>query len=86
MQQGYPLGSVLFALEVDSAIRTLGSPLNLWFLDDGTLAGPIETIAADIHKLISSLRKIGLEINTQKFVAEPEAGGSTCREQRHKQG
>ena len=60
------MGPVLFALAVDPAIRVLGSPLNLWFLDDGTLAGPIETTAADLYRLIPSFREIGLEINTQK--------------------
>lgn len=51
VQQGDLFGLVLLALAVHPAVQTLRSPLNLWFLKDGTLAGPRETIAADLHRL-----------------------------------
>ena len=66
VQQGDPLGPILFALAVDPAIQTLGSPLNLWFLDDGTIGGPLETVTADLNSLLPRLRELGLEVNTQK--------------------
>ena len=40
VQQGDPLGPLLFALAVDDIARSLSSPVNLWYLDDATLAGP----------------------------------------------
>ncbi|MPC50489.1 hypothetical protein E2C01_044317 [Portunus trituberculatus] len=40
VQHGEPLGPILFALALNPAIEHLPSPLNFWFLDDGTLAGP----------------------------------------------
>lgn len=66
VQQGDPLGPILFALALDPAIQTLGSPLNLWFLDDGTLAGPIDSIEADLRRLFPTLQKMGLDINMRK--------------------
>ena len=66
VQQGDPLGPILFALAVDPTIQALRSPLNLWFLDDGTLAGPLESVTADLHCLIPSLRELGLEVNVHK--------------------
>ena len=30
-------------------IQSLLSELNLWYLDDGTLAGPLQTVTADVE-------------------------------------
>ena len=38
----------------------------MWFLDDGTLAGPRDTVAADLRLLFPVLRSIGLEVNWGK--------------------
>lgn len=66
MQQGDPLGPILFTLAVDPAIQTLRSSLNLWFLDDCTLAGPMEIVTAYLHNIFLTFRELGLEINQQK--------------------
>ena len=66
VQQGDPLGPLLFALAIDPIIQNLHSPLNIWYLDDGTLAGPADTIAADLATLLPALQRIGLNVNSQK--------------------
>ena len=38
VQQGDPLGPFLFCLAIQSIIRSLKSPLNLWYMDHGTRA------------------------------------------------
>ena len=66
VQQGDPLGPILFALALDPVIQTLSSPLNIWFLDDGTLAGPVDSIETDLERLFPTLQDLGLEINKRK--------------------
>lgn len=66
VQQGDPLGPLLFALAIDPIIQNLRSPLNIWYLDDGTLAGPADSVTADISTLLPSLQRIGLTVNCQK--------------------
>ena len=66
VQQGDPLGPLCFALSIDPIIRTLKSPLNLWYLDDGTLAGSVQTINQDLLNLIPKFQAIGLILNSQK--------------------
>ena len=66
VQQGDPLGPILFALALDPVIQPLKSPLNLWFLDDGTIGGPTESVTTDLNSLFPSLRELGLDINPRK--------------------
>jgi hypothetical protein len=49
VQQGDPLGPLLFSLALHQLVRTLlhrvpGLAINLWYLDDGTLIGPIADV------------------------------------------
>ncbi len=66
VKQGEPLGPILFALAVYPIIQALSSPLKLWFLDDDTLAGHKETVAADLSSLSPTLHELGFELNTTK--------------------
>ena len=66
VQQGDPLGPVFFALVVDGCASSLKAPLNVWYLDDATIAGPAETVAKDLKTLCSELPKLGLELNRSK--------------------
>ena len=66
VQQGDPLGPLLFSLAIDPAIQHLRSPINIWYLDDGTLAGPADTVSDDIASLTTALERIGLSLNSQK--------------------
>lgn len=78
VQQGDPLGPVAFALSVDACARSMTSPLNIWYLDDATLAGPAEVVAADLQRLDSLLPKLGLSLNTKKCEFTTLGGTATC--------
>ena len=43
-------------------IKEYLTELNMWYLDDGTIGGPAELVAADLAALATSLPHIGLEI------------------------
>lgn len=66
MQQGDPLAPLLFTLVVDPIVQTLGSPFDVWYLDDGTLARPIDSAAADLQRILPAVHAIGLKVNLQK--------------------
>lgn len=66
VQQGDPLGPAAFSLAIDQCARAMTSPLNIWYLDDATLAGPAETVATDLLTLRSSLSSVGLSLNASK--------------------
>ena len=63
VQQGDPLRPAFFALAVDGCARSMRAPLNVWYLDDATLAGPAEIVAEDLITLRTELPKLGLELN-----------------------
>ena len=44
-------------------IRSLNSELNIWFLDDGFLGGPPDTVIEDLKLIISASARIGLKLN-----------------------
>ena len=66
VQQGDPLGPLLFALAVDDLARSVSSPVNFWYLDDATIGGPCNTVVKDLQSLIPGLASIGLEVNPSK--------------------
>ncbi|XP_049871788.1 uncharacterized protein LOC126370808 [Pectinophora gossypiella] len=75
-QQGDPLGPLIFSLAIHKAVESLKSPLNIWYLDDGTIGGPQDVVARDIHRLFPALGEMGLKVNTAKceiFPCGPEA-------------
>lgn len=65
-QQGDPAGPMLFCLSIHPIIKELQSEFNTWYLDDGTLGGPPESVLADLMILIEKCKSIGLEINPEK--------------------
>ena len=66
VQQGDPLGALLFSLAIDPIIQSAESPINIWYLDDGTLAGPADQVINTILTLIPMFKAIGLDFNTSK--------------------
>ena len=66
VQQGDPLGPAAFALGVDACARAVQSPLNVWYLDDATIAGPADIVQSDLHSLAKALPKLGLQLNPAK--------------------
>ena len=66
VQQGDPLGLLLFAMALQPSLNILNSEFKVAYLDDVTLAGPVETVVADIGLIIASSQAIGLELNMAK--------------------
>ena len=49
VQQGDPLGPLLFCVAVQDLIRSLCSEFCVFYLDDGTLGGPLDVVSSDLH-------------------------------------
>jgi hypothetical protein len=65
-QQGDPCGPMIFSLAIQPIILSLDSELNIWYLDDGTLADYPEVVLSDFKKVINLSQEIGLELNFNK--------------------
>jgi hypothetical protein len=57
---------MIFSLVIQPIILSLDSQLNIWYLEDGTLADYPEVVLSDFRKVINLFRKIGLELNFNK--------------------
>ena len=49
IQQGDPIGPLLFALAVDQIANGIDSELNVWYLDDATIGGSPESVLSDVR-------------------------------------
>ena len=75
VQQGDPLGPFLFGLIINHLIPSCESKLNLWFLDDGTIASDIDTVLYDYNKILEAGDTLGLNVNLsicELCLLEPE--------------
>ena len=66
VQQGDPLGPFLFSLTINQLIKSCQSKLNVWYLDNGTLAGETETVLANYRMTLEAGRELGLNVNPSK--------------------
>ncbi len=70
VQQGDPLAPLFFALGILTLGRKLKQRLKegmaLWYLDDGSVAGPGEELVATWDFLQEEARKVGLQMNVSK--------------------
>ncbi|XP_049886926.1 uncharacterized protein LOC126381483 [Pectinophora gossypiella] len=66
-QQGDPLGPLAFSLAIHKVISELESPLNIWYLDDGTVGGNPEVVERDLSKLLPRFAEVGLEVSASKW-------------------
>ena len=66
LQQGDPCGPAVFSLGIDAAVREVQSAFNMWYLDDGSIGGSVDTICRDLHQLIPALSAKGLLVNPAK--------------------
>ena len=70
VQQGDPLGSILFSLallELTENLRQLdGIRLSLWYLDDGTIIGTRRAVRQVLDRLLVNGPRFGLYLNLSK--------------------
>ena len=80
VQQGDPLGPLLFSLAIHPLVKELracGLDLSLFYLDDGILCGTAETVAKALTLLRSRAAGLGLNLNLSKcelICAAPDPG------------
>ena len=81
VQQGDPLGPLLFALTLQPALRAAAAgaagqapELTFAFLDDACLAGGSRQVAAGLTRLAAAGRQVGLELSPSKCVLTVCAG------------
>ena len=76
VQQGDPLGPFLFSLGIQDLIKDCKSEFNVWYLDDGTIAGDMKTVLEDATKITNIFSTHGLEVNPTKseiFLVNPKS-------------
>ena len=66
VQQGDPLGPLLFCLTLHPLLSQLQSELKIFYLDDGTVGGSTESVLHDLHYLESGAAELGLHLNQSK--------------------
>ena len=69
VQQGDPLAPLLFCLVTQQLTQSMASPLNTWYLDDGTVGGSVEVVLTDLELVIQKGREVGLDLNLAKCEA-----------------
>ena len=66
VQQGDPLGPLLFCIAIHDLISAIRSEFAVFYLDDGTLGGSLEDVTSDLQYLEDNARHIGLMLNCSK--------------------
>ena len=66
VQQGDPLGPLLFCLTLQPILSSLSSKLRLGYLDDVTLGGSLATVSSDVDLIESCAQSLGLVLNRSK--------------------
>ena len=82
VQQGDPLGPLLFALALQPALLAAGSgpaalrpPLVVAYLDDVCMAGTYQQVSAGLVRLTAAARQVGLQVNPAKCELVACGGG-----------
>ena len=60
------MGTLLFCLSIQQLVSKLQSELVLFYLDDGTIAGSLQDVLADLRLIEFEASKLGLELNHSK--------------------
>lgn len=79
VQQGDPLGPPLFCLVILPIILKLKSEINVWYLDDGTIAGSPELVFEDFEFIEKECSKVGLNVNYKKCEFSILSNNSTVK-------
>ena len=63
VQQGDPLGPLLFCLSIHKMCVKLKSELAVFYLDDGTLGGNWKNVISDLNLIEEEVSELGLKLN-----------------------
>ena len=66
VQQGDPLGPLLFCLAIQPLVLKLRSEFNVFYLDDGTIGGCVEDVIHDLQLVEEEAGRAGLQLNRRK--------------------
>ena len=70
VQQGDPLGPLLFALVLHPLVLRVRDSCKLlfhaWYLDDGTIIGDAKEVAKALDVIIAEGPRLGLQLNIKK--------------------
>ena len=66
VQQGDPLGPLLFCLSIHPLVTKLTSEFKVFYLDDGTLGGSAESVLHDLQLVEREAAELGLQLNCSK--------------------
>ena len=66
VQQGDPLGPLLFCLTLQPILESLKCNFKIGYLDDVTLGGPVSLVNEDVRSIRSLSESIGLHLNDSK--------------------
>lgn len=66
IQQGDPLGPLLFCLTIQPILQNLVSELVIGYMDDITIGGSGDVVAKDVSSLEAACKLLGLNLNPKK--------------------
>ena len=66
VQQGDPIGPLLFCLTIHKLISNLKAEFNVFYLDDGTIGGKLDDIFDDLKSIEEKGKEHGLHLNVEK--------------------
>ena len=66
VQQGDPLGPLLFCLTIHNMAQQLCSGLNVFYLDDSTLGGILDDVLQDLSTVQREARELSIQLNCKK--------------------
>ena len=66
VQQGDPIGPLLFCLTIHKLISNLKAEFNVFYLDDGTIGGNLDDIFDDLKSIEEKGKELGLHLNVEK--------------------
>lgn len=66
IQQGDPLGPLLFCIAIQPIVQSLQSQCNLWYMDDGIIGDEENIVMKDFEILKRKCVEIGLSLNIKK--------------------
>ena len=66
IQQGDPIGPLLFCLSIHNLVSSLKSEYKIFYLEDGTIGGTLEDISSDLSFIEEAGEQLGLRLNVAK--------------------